>query len=139
MSLQSSLPKVLFAENVRPVSTPKEFGRALNELEAHLHKNGIRCRLTGCPIDRVDICRNVRTDAPIIDFKESLRELSAPYLSARDNGYEGMKWNSNQGGSSSQREITLYNKSQEADLEKPNIQRLEYRLQRRRTVISKSG
>lgn len=138
MSVQSSLPKILYGDNVCPVSTPNEVEQALSELETHLRENGIGCRLKNCPVDRVDICRNVRTDAPISDFKESLRELDAPYLSARDNGYEGMKWDSNQGGSS-EREITLYNKSKEAGLEKPNIQRLEYRLQRRRTVTSQIG
>lgn len=133
MSVQSSLPKILYGDNVCPVSAPNEVEQALRELETHLRENGIRCRLTHCPVHRVDIFRNVRTDAPIGDFKESLRELEAPYLSARDNGHEGMKWDSNQGGSS-EREITLYDKSKEAGLETPNVQRLEYRLQSRRVV-----
>ena len=139
MSVQSSLPKVLHGDNIRPVSTAAEFARALGELEDHLHEHGITCRLTACSLSRVDICRNVRTDAPISDFKESLRELDASYLSARDNGYEGMKWNSNQGGSWSQREITLYSKTREAGLEESNIQRLEYRLQRRSVVEDQIG
>lgn len=139
MSVQSSIPKVLYGDNVRPVSTPEEFARALEELETHLRKHGVKCRLMDCPVVRVDICRNVRTNAPISDFKESLRELDVPYLGAHDNGHEGMKWTSNQGNSTSQRHITLYNKSSEAGLEEPNIQRLEYRLQRSRVVKSQIG
>lgn len=139
MKVQSSLPKVLSGHNNIPVSTPEDISLALNKLEFHLEEQGIHCTLKDCPVDRVDICRNVRTDAPISDFEELLRDLQAPYLSARDSGYAGMKWDSKQSGYSSEREITFYDKSSEAGLEIPNIQRLEYRLQRRRVVKSRVG
>lgn len=139
MAVQSSLPKVLRQDNNIPASSPENISVALNKLESHLEEQGINCTLKDCPLDRVDVCRNVRTDTPISDFKESLRNLELPYLSSRDTGFEGMKWDSKQSGSSSQREITFYNKSSEAGLEMPNIQRLEYRLQRRRAVKSQIG
>ncbi len=139
MSVQSTLPKLLHGDNVRPVSTPAGIRQALEELEEHLSSEEIDCSLNGQPLARVDLCRNVRTDTPLPDLEPFLKRLDAPYLQPRDNGHDGIKWVSGQGGPSSEREITLYNKSEEAGLPAPRIQRLEYRLQRERTVNSKLG
>lgn len=140
MAVQVSLPEILRGNNNIPASSTKSISEALNKLESHLEKEGIHCKLKDCTLDRVDVCRNVRTDTPISDFKEPLRDLEISYLSPRDTGYDGMKWDSIQDskkdGYSSQREITFYNKSSEAGLEMPNIQRLEYRLQRPRAIKS---
>ncbi len=95
--------------------------------------------MSGQPVGRVDLCRNVRTDTPLADLEPLLKRLDAPYLQARDNGFDGVKWVSLQKGRSSEREVTFYNKSEEAGLKDPHIQRLEYRLQRKRVVDSKLG
>lgn len=139
LSVQASLPKLLHGNNVRPVSTPADVRHALNALEDRLAERGIDCSLSGRPLGRVDICRNVRTETPIEDLKPLLKHLDAPYLEPRDNGHEGVKWTSLQGGRSSDRELTFYSKSKETGLPDPHVQRLEYRLQRKRTVQSKLG
>lgn len=137
MSVQASLPKLLRGNNRRPAATPDECSRALTTLESQLEEQGIHCSLSGKPLGRVDICRNVRTEIPLADLEPHLKHLDAPYLEPRDNGYGGVKWVSLQSGRSSDREVTLYNKSGDAGLSDPNIQRLEYRLQRKRVVESK--
>jgi len=138
MSVQASLPKLLHGNNVRPATAPEHVQQALNALEDRLAQHGIECSLSGRPLSRVDICRNVRTDTPMADLKPLLKRLDAPYLQPRDNGHEGVKWASLQ-SRRSERAVTFYSKSKEADLPDPHVQRLEYRLQRKRTVQSKLG
>jgi len=133
--VEASLPRVLNGNNLRPVSSTSQLSDALTKLEDHLEEHGLSCRLDGCPIYRLDVCRNVPTSAPISDYEHALSHQSVPYLTSRDHGHPGVKWVSSQGGTtSSQREITFYSKSDEADLVTPRVQRFEYRLQRRRAV-----
>jgi hypothetical protein len=139
MSVQASLPKLLRDDNLRPAATPGQVEKALTTLNRQLEERGIHCRLSSKPLGRIDICRNVCTDTPLADLEPFLKRLDAPYLGPRDNGHDGVKWVSLQGGGSSEREVTFYSKSEGADLPDPNIQRLEYRLQRKRAVQSKLG
>jgi hypothetical protein len=133
--VQCSLPIVLRGNNCMPVHTAKSLQTGLQKLLKLLADAGLQCSLDDGTITRVDLCRNVRTDANISAYESGLKRLSVPYLTHHDHGYPGVKWASRQGGSgSSERTITFYCKSSERNVSEPNIQRLECRLKKRRAV-----
>lgn len=141
MTVRASLPKLIYGNNNRPVSTTEEVKEALGELHEQLLQCGIDCTLKNQPLSRIELFRNVRTDAVLADLKPSLRRLGleTPYSETRYRGYDGINWVRRQKEGAPVSEVTFHDKSKEAGLPKPRIQRLTYVLQRKRAVQSRFG
>ena len=138
--IQCSMPALTWGDNTEPVTTPYQYEAALTKLQSLLESEGIRCSLEDCLLSRIDVCRNVQTESPITAYEQALKRQNIPYLVSRDHGHTGVKWVSTRNGQgASNRELSFYSKTDEANLDTPRVQRLEYRLQRKRAVENELG
>lgn len=128
LSLQVNLPKMLGRDNVLPVHTPSQFDRAITQLETLLRRSGIEANVAGSTITRLDICRNIRTESQLTDYRRLLEEITFPHTEQTFYGNGNARWRNGE------RQVQLYDKSEESGLGTNRIQRLEYRLTSARSI-----
>ncbi len=131
--LQANLPKMFGPDNLRPVDTAIKFYRAIERLESKLSEIGINADLMSSKICRIDICRNIVTESPLIDYREVFQELTFPRMKPfRQEG-------KNPGWKNGTRQLLVYDKGAESNLPTDRLQRFEYRLMKARGVRAHLG
>lgn len=127
MHVEASLPNVLGQNNRQPVDTSHRFEMALKAIQERLKTLGIEADLVGADITRLDICRNVRTDDRLPDYEPVLQRCSFPRTELRRYEDGGYHW------TNGSRQINFYGKGAKEGTD-PQVQRLEYRLTKKRSV-----
>ena len=127
--IKLSLPRYIHGVNTQPVR-PANLPDAFERLQEGLSADGIEADVMGASLSRLDLFRDVRLSAPPAAYNGLLRSLRFPKLSAREYQEDTLTHYWRGGG----RCLTVYDKSAEASLSVPGIQRFEYRLENVRSV-----
>jgi hypothetical protein len=130
--VQATLPRLLAETNRSPVATKARFLEAIEKAKKQLRQFGIKANLLEADITRLDICRNVHTVGRLPDYEKLLRRCFFPRTDERHYEDGGYYWTNDS------RELLLYGKGAKEDTN-PHVQRLEYRLTRKRSVEAQVG
>lgn len=132
LCVETTLPKVLGPNNRAPVNTSIRLRMSLKEVQKRLQQFGIMVNLTSADITRLDICRNIHTTGRLPDYQPVLSRCSFPQTELRRYEDGGYYW---ENGS---RELIVYAKGAKEGTD-PLVQRLEYRLIKKRSVEAQIG
>lgn len=132
LSIQVTLPRVLKPNNRAPVDTSFRLRMSLKVVEKRLQEFGITTELSEADITRLDITRNVHTTGRLPDYQPVLSRCSFPRTEVRKYADGGHHWTNGSRG------LLLYAKGAKEDTD-PLVQRLEYRLTKKRSVKAQIG
>jgi hypothetical protein len=107
LSVESSLPKLVFGNNLQTLSDPKPALELLNEFLRD-YVDGPFPKVENMPFSRVDYCHNFSVGDLLPDYIRTLSQI--PFLKHRAaiDGYQGVEWWGKNG-----RRIRAYDKYQE--------------------------
>lgn len=131
--VNSSLPKLLATDNVKPVATKANLALALEALERSLWSEGIEANIYDAHITRLDLCRNVALSAKVREYEPVFRSLTFPRTERRRYEADGYRWENDS------REVVHYDKGLEKTGEPSRTLRAEYRLTKSKSVKSHVG